>query len=189
MLGMVYPPEPPGKSMTSHSRVVARRILTPLGPMVAVACEAGLCMLEFADGPRLAKQTRRLRARLGMPVARGTNRHIERLEQELRAYFGGARRAFRVPLALEGTPFQLAVWRLLVKIPFGRVTTYDALARKLKRPGAQRAVGRANGDNPLAIVVPCHRVVGSDGELRGYGGGLWRKRRLLELERAPRQRD
>lgn len=157
--------------------------------MVAVACEAGLCLLEFADGPRLDTQTRRIRARFGMPVVQGTNRYIERLEKELRAYFGGTLRAFRVRLALKGTPFQLAVWRRLLEIPFGSVTTYDTMARKLKHPGAQRAVGRANGDNPLAIVVPCHRVVGSDGELRGYGGGLWRKRRLLELERVRRAPD
>ncbi len=152
--------------------------------MVAVASDDGLCLLEFAGRLRLETQTSRVRARFGLPVVRGTNRHLERLEKELRAYFGGTLRGFRVPLALKGSPFQLAVWRRLLEIPYGSVTSYDALARKLKRPGAQRAVGRANGDNPLAIVVPCHRVVGSDGALRGYGGGLWRKRRLLELESA-----
>jgi AraC family transcriptional regulator, regulatory protein of adaptative response / methylated-DNA-[protein]-cysteine methyltransferase len=177
--------------MRSHSgpdggpSLVAKRLTTPLGPMVAVATEGGLCMLEFA-GPRQAAQTRRIRERFGLPLVRGTNRHLARLERELRAYFAGTLRAFRVPLRLEGTPFQLGVWRLLLRIPFGSVTSYDALARQLKRRGAQRAVGRANGDNPLAIVVPCHRVVGRDGGLCGYGGGLWRKRRLLELERAPR---
>jgi AraC family transcriptional regulator of adaptative response/methylated-DNA-[protein]-cysteine methyltransferase len=152
--------------------------------VIAVATDDGLCLLEFADRTRLAAQTRRIRARFGWPIVRGSNRHLERLARELRAYFGGGLRAFRVPRVLKGTPFQLAVWRQLLRIPKGSVTTYDALARKLKRPGAQRAVGRANGDNPLAIIVPCHRVVGSDGELRGYGGGLWRKRRLLELEGA-----
>lgn len=171
--------------MRSHSHLVARRLPTPLGPVVAVAGDDGLCLLEFADRRSLATQTRRIRTRFGMPIVRGTNQHLERLERELRAYFRGALRVFRVPLVLKGSPFQLAVWRRLRRIPFGRVTTYDTLARSLKRAGAQRAVGRANGDNPLAIVVPCHRVVGSDGTLRGYGGGLWRKRRLLELEGAP----
>jgi len=150
--------------------------------MVAVAGDAGLCLLEFADGPRLDAQVRRVSTRLGMPVTRGAHHHIDTVEEELRAYFAGTLRAFRVPLLLAGTPFQLAVWRRLRKIPFGRTTTYDRLARAVGRPGAQRAVGHANGDNPLAIVVPCHRVVGTDGTLTGYGGGLWRKRRLLELE-------
>jgi AraC family transcriptional regulator of adaptative response/methylated-DNA-[protein]-cysteine methyltransferase len=150
--------------------------------MVAAAADAGLCLLEFADGPRLDEQTRRVGARLGMRIVRGTHAHLDTVEDELNAYFAGGRRAFRVPLLLAGTPFQLAVWRRLVKIPFGRTMTYARLARALGRAGAQRAVGRANGDNPLAIVVPCHRVVGSDGTLHGYGGGLWRKRRLLELE-------
>jgi AraC family transcriptional regulator of adaptative response/methylated-DNA-[protein]-cysteine methyltransferase len=152
--------------------------------MIAIAGADGLCLLEFADRRRQPTQTRRIRARFGLPIVRGTNRHIERLERELRRYFGGTLRAFRVPLLLKGTAFQLTVWRQLLAIPFGRTTTYDMLARTLKRPGAQRAVGSANGDNPLAIVVPCHRVVGADGELHGYGGGLWRKRRLLELEGA-----
>jgi AraC family transcriptional regulator, regulatory protein of adaptative response / methylated-DNA-[protein]-cysteine methyltransferase len=172
--------------MRSDSRLVTRRLSTPLGPMIAIAGEDGVCLLEFADRRRQPTQTRRIRARFGLPIVRGTNRHIERLARELRAYFAGGRRAFRVPLLLKGSPFQLAVWRRLRKIPLGSLTTYDTLARQLKRPGAQRAVGCANGDNPLAIVVPCHRVVGSDGKLRGYGGGLWRKRRLLELEGALR---
>jgi AraC family transcriptional regulator of adaptative response/methylated-DNA-[protein]-cysteine methyltransferase len=170
--------------MRSDSGLVARRLSTPLGPVIAVAAEDGLCLLEFADRRTLEAQTRRIQSRFRLPIVRGTNRHLERLERELRAYFGGTLRAFGVPLVLKGSPFQLAVWRRLRAIPFGRVTTYDTLARKLERPGAQRAVGRANGDNPIAIVVPCHRVVGSDGTLRGYGGGLWRKRRLLELEGA-----
>jgi O-6-methylguanine DNA methyltransferase len=150
--------------------------------MVGIAGDAGLCLLEFADGPRLPDQTRRVGARLGMPIVRGRHAHLDTVEVELRAYFAGALRAFRVPLLLAGTPFQVAVWKRLRKIPFGRTVTYDQLARALDRVGAQRAVGHANGANPLAIVVPCHRVVGTDGTLHGYGGGLWRKRRLLELE-------
>ena len=160
-----------------------RRLATPLGPMVAVASERGVCLLEFA-GPRLAAQLRRIEARVGARARAGRSRHLDRLTSELRAYFRGRLRAFRVPLALVGTPFQVAVWRRLLRVPYGTTSTYDTLARRLGKPGAQRAVGRANGDNPLAVVVPCHRLVGSDGDLRGYGGGLWRKRRLLEIEGA-----
>jgi len=153
--------------------------------MIAVAGDEGLYLLAFADGRRAAAEIRRLRRRLARPIVAGPHRHIERVERELRRYFAGRLRTFRVPVALAGTPFQLAVWRRLGRIPFGRVQTYAGLARALGRPRAQRAVGLANGANPLAIVVPCHRLVGSDGALTGYGGGLWRKRRLLELEGAP----
>jgi AraC family transcriptional regulator, regulatory protein of adaptative response / methylated-DNA-[protein]-cysteine methyltransferase len=172
----------PVKTMRSDSPLVTHRLATPLGRMVAVAADAGLCLLEFADGPRLDEQSRRVGARLGRPIVRGTHAHLDTVEEELHAYFAGEGRAFRVPLLLAGTPFQLAVWRRLRRVPFGCTITYDRLARALGRAGAQRAVGRANGDNPLAIVVPCHRVIGTDGTLTGYGGGLWRKRRLLELE-------
>ncbi len=91
-----------------------------------------------------------------------------------------------MPLVIRGTPFQERVWRRLLQIPFGETLSYEGLARAVGCPGAQRAVGRANGDNRLAIVVPCHRVVQKDGQLRGYGGGLWRKQFLLDLERRTR---
>jgi O-6-methylguanine DNA methyltransferase len=152
--------------------------------MVAVASDRGLCLLEFARGRGLAARVARLAGRRGTPVVRGTNSHLDRLARELRAYFAGSLRTFRVSLAPEGTPFQRAVWRRVRAIRYGCVSSYDRVARALRRPGAQRAVGRANGDNPLSIVIPCHRLVGTDGALRGYGGGLWRKRRLLELEGA-----
>lgn len=173
--------------MTSHSPLLTRRIATPLGPMIAVAGDAGLYLLEFADGRRVAAELRRLSRRIGSPIVRGRHAHLDRVARELRRYFAGEAGEFRVPLALVGTPFQVAVWRRLLRIPRGRVVTYDRLARAIGRPGAQRAVGRANGSNPLAIVVPCHRVVGSDGALTGYGGGLPRKRRLLEIEGALRK--
>ena len=170
--------------MTSHSRMIVRQLATPLGPMVAVAGERGLCLLEFARGTRPAVRIRHPHERDGVPLVRGTNAHLDLLARELRAYFAGRLRKFHVRLAPEGTPFQLAVWRRVRAIRYGRVSTYGRVARELRRPGAQRAVGRANGDNPLSIVIPCHRLVGADGALRGYGGGLWRKRRLLKLEGA-----
>jgi methylated-DNA-[protein]-cysteine S-methyltransferase len=109
---------------------------------------------------------------------------VDRLRAELAAYFGGRLRRFGVPLDLAGTAFQQRVWSRLREIPFGDTVSYARIAREVGRRDAVRAVGHANGRNPVAIVVPCHRVVGTDGSLCGYGGGLWRKRWLLEHERA-----
>lgn len=110
------------------------------------------------------------------------------VERQLDAYFGGELTAFDLPLAPCGTPFQRAVWRRLTAIPYGATTTYGAIATALGRPSASRAVGAANGRNPISVIIPCHRVIGADGSLTGYGGGLPRKQRLLALERAARPR-
>ena len=101
---------------------------------------------------------------------------------QLAEYFAGERTRFDLPLVLRGSPFQVRVWQALLEIPYGRTATYGEIARHVGRPSGARAVGLANGRNPIAVVVPCHRVVGADGSLTGYGGGLERKRRLLELE-------
>lgn len=162
--------------------ILVTRLLTPLGPMVAGAVDDGVCLLEFADRRMLESQIVTLRRRLGAEAVPGTNDHIERLAAELGEYFAGRRHAFEVPLVLPGTEFQRACWKLLREIPYGTTTTYADLARALGRPGAERAVGRANGDNRVALVVPCHRVLRSDGQLAGYGGGLWRKRYLIDHE-------
>ena len=174
--------KPPGRS-GSCTVVLARRVLTPLGPMIALATDEGLCLLEFADRPMLETQVKRLRHRLKCSIVPGNNAHLDQIGHELSEYFDRGRKSFDVALHLPGTPFQLEVWQRLVGVPHGSTVTYESLARQLGRPGAQRAVGRANGNNRIAIVIPCHRVVGSDGQLRGYGGGLWRKRHLLQLER------
>lgn len=160
-----------GKRVERH---VSRRIATPLGPMLAAATPRGVCFLEFV-GPR---NPRAMRA-----VAPGESRHLDRLERELAAYFAGRLRRFAVPLDLGGMPFQQSVWKSLRRVNYGDTLTYAQLAVKAGRGSAVRAAGHANGRNPVSIVVPCHRVVGTDGTLHGYGGGLWRKRRLLELER------
>lgn len=166
------------------SRVVVTRILTPLGPMLAGATESGVCLLEFTDRRMLETQLRRIRKLFGSTIAPGSNPHVERLAAELRAYFAGQRRDFSVPLVIPGSGFQRAVWDCLSCIPYGATRSYGEIARQIGRPAAVRAVGRANGDNRIAIIVPCHRVVGADGTLTGYGGGLWRKQALLALERA-----
>jgi AraC family transcriptional regulator of adaptative response/methylated-DNA-[protein]-cysteine methyltransferase len=178
--------EPPGRSRAHGTTpAVVTRLTTPLGPMVAAATDKGVCLLEFADRRMLETQVRRLRRLLdGAVFAPGSNRHLERLDDELKRYFAGELRRFGVDLDVAGTPFQRAVWQRLMRVPYGRTGTYEQIAREIDRPTAMRAVGRANGDNRLAILIPCHRIVRTDGSLCGYGGGLWRKRRLLELERA-----
>jgi len=159
------------------------RIPTPLGPMVAAATDEAVCLLEFADRRSLSSQLRKLGRRVPSVFAPGENAVLERLGHELGEYFAGERRRFDVPLLAPGTPFQERVWAALREIPTGETRSYGELARSIGRPTAVRAVARANGDNRLAILIPCHRVIGSDGSLTGYGGGVWRKRRLLDLER------
>ncbi|RKY18828.1 MAG: cysteine methyltransferase [Planctomycetota bacterium] len=157
---------------------------SPIGELVVAAVERGVCLLEFADPRRLARQMRALTQHLGVAPVDGPHAHTEQLARELGAYFAGELQRFEVPLALAGTPFQESVWEQLRSIPFGGTISYAELARRIERPTAQRAVAGANAANRLAIVVPCHRVVASDGTLGGYGGGLWRKRELLALEGA-----
>ena len=171
----------PGRIRTD-TLITVTRLLTPLGPMVAGATDEGICLLEFADRRMLETQVKRLGKWLNAVVAPGTHPHLEHLDRELARYFAGDLREFVVPQVVPGTPFQTTVWDQLCKIPYGETRSYEQLARTIGRPTAQRAVGRANGDNRPAIIVPCHRVVRSDGSLCGYGGGLWRKQYLLDLE-------
>jgi AraC family transcriptional regulator of adaptative response/methylated-DNA-[protein]-cysteine methyltransferase len=164
------------------THVVVTRVLTPLGPLVAGASDAGLCLLEFADRPMLETQLQRLRKHLDCAVTPGSNRHIDQVERELAEYFAGERTDFDVALVVPGTDFQQQVWSALRDIPYGETRSYEDIARAIDNPKAVRAVGRANGDNRIPIVIPCHRVVRADGSLGGYGGELWRKRYLLQLE-------
>jgi len=158
-------------------------VQTPMGPMVAGAVDAGICLLEFTERRMLEAQFDTLRRRFQAAMVPGETAHLEQLRIELGEYFAGARRTFSVPLTYPGTPFERDVWDCLLKIPFGETRSYEDLARTVGRPGASRAVGSANGRNRIAILIPCHRVVTKSGELGGYGGGLWRKRLLLELEK------
>jgi methylated-DNA-[protein]-cysteine S-methyltransferase len=121
------------------------------------------------------------------PAWREDRRFLEETIRQLRAYFSGALESFSLPLAPEGTPFQLEVWRRLCDIPYGETISYGELARRIGHPKASRAVGLANGTNPIPIVIPCHRVIGSNGKLTGYGGGLPIKEKLLALERRQRR--
>lgn len=159
------------------------RLSTPLGPMLAVANARGLLLLEFEDRPLLPTQLRRVERATGSRPVEGGHPHLEQARRELGEYFRGHRETFTVPVVLDGSPFQNAVWYQLLRIPFGRTTSYDEIARNINLPGGARAVGRANGDNRIAIIVPCHRVINADGSLSGYGGGKRRKRWLLAHER------
>ncbi len=162
-------------------------IETPLGAMVAAATADHLVMLEFADRRKLRTQVRSVGKAFGWDLAPGANRVLRETRRQLDAYFAGRRRAFTVPMRTPGTPFQSRVWAALRRIPFGATRSYAQMAKTVRQPTAVRAVASANGDNRIAILIPCHRVVGSDGSLTGYGGKLWRKRRLLDLEGAPGQ--
>jgi AraC family transcriptional regulator of adaptative response/methylated-DNA-[protein]-cysteine methyltransferase len=158
------------------------RIATPLGPMLAGATEDALCLLEFADRRILELQLRRVRKHHNACFVPSGNELLERVAKELAAYFDGSLKKFTIPISFPGSAFQQTVWKCLQDIPYGQTRSYRDIAISLGRPKSVRAVARANGDNRLAIVVPCHRVIGSDGDLTGYGGGLWRKRRLLDIE-------
>lgn len=152
---------------------------TPLGPMEARATDEGICHLEFADGEAGGG----VAAPASVVGPRGAARHhLNALRAQVGEYFAGRRRDFDLPLVLAGTGFQERVWRELVRIPFGETISYEELARRAGSPGASRAAGQANGRNPIAIVVPCHRVVRASGEPGGYAGGPDRKLRLLDLE-------
>lgn len=172
---------PPGRGRTMQC-LLARWLDTPLGAMLAVANDEGLCLLEFVDRRAIERQIETLRRKLDAVIIPGNNEHLDLIAVELKRYFAGELMEFTVPLVLVGSPFQEQVWKRLRAIPHGETLSYGVMADDLGRHGAQRAVGRANGDNRLAIVVPCHRVVRSDGTLCGYGGGLWRKKWLLEHE-------
>lgn len=159
------------------------RVPTPLGPMLAGATDEALCLLEFADRRMLETQLERIGRRLDAVLVPGETDLTGQAADELERYFAGELLEFTVPLATPGTPFQQEVWAQLRTIPYGQTRSYGEQARQIGRPAAVRAVAQANGDNRIAIIIPCHRVIGTDGKLTGYGGGLWRKERLLELER------
>ena len=178
--------EAPGRSRENGGRVVITMLESPLGPLLAGAIDEGINLLEYTDRRMLEHNLQALRRRFGCAVVPGQHALLERLRRELDEYFEGKRRDFTLPLAARGTPFQDRVWQELQRIPYGQTIAYDELARRVSQPTAQRAVARANGMNCVSILIPCHRVIGKDGTLTGYGGGLWRKRLLLELERTGR---
>lgn len=173
---------PPREADRRHA-LFADRIATPLGTMLGLASDAGLVVLDFADRRGLERKLTTLRTRLRGPVIPGSHPHLKAAAEQLAAYFAGRRFQFDLPLAPVGSAFELAAWRYLQTIPYGETRSYARMASDLGRPGAARAAGRANGMNFIALVIPCHRVIGADGALTGYGGGLARKHWLIQHER------
>ena len=172
---------PPSQADAVHC-LQARWIDTPLGAMLALADQGGLHLLEFVDRRGLENEISRLRRQTGSVIVPGNNSILEKVIEELKIYFEGTSANFNVPLVVRGSGFEQAVWRLLQQIPPGETWSYHQLAERLGQPTATRAVGNANGRNILALVIPCHRVIRADGSLSGYGGGVWRKKWLLEHE-------
>jgi methylated-DNA-[protein]-cysteine S-methyltransferase len=162
-----------GPRLPTQGRLVYTELASPIGGLLLLGDGDRLVGLSMQDG--------RYPLRID-PAWRRDDEQLVEVRAQLDEYFAGERTAFDVPLGFEGSDFQLEVWHALCEIPYGTTTSYGALADGLGKPGAARAVGLANGQNPIAVIVPCHRVIGADGSLTGYGGGLERKRFLLALE-------
>jgi len=169
-------------ALATQNVIHIQRLLTPLGPMYACATDQGVCLLEFTDRRMLETEFADLRKRLQAVILPGTNPHLQQLEKELAAYFAGTLHTFTVALHTPTTPFRQQVWDELLTIPYGTTRSYQEQAGRIGNLRAVRAVASANGQNRVAIVIPCHRVIGSDGSLTGYAGGLPRKQWLLDFE-------
>jgi len=159
-----------------------KKIESPVGTLNVAATKDGICWIDFADKSTADKRLESFAKKLNAPITQNNNLHINELETQLKEYFEGKRKEFTIPLVIEGTPFQKEVWTALQAIPYGATHSYKEQSIAIGMPKAVRAVANANGKNPISIVIPCHRVIGSNGTLTGYGGGLWRKKFLLELE-------
>jgi AraC family transcriptional regulator of adaptative response/methylated-DNA-[protein]-cysteine methyltransferase len=177
---------PPGKARDAACIRVGW-MESPLGPLVAGATDTHLILLEFTDRRMLEAQFKTLRRTFKLPIVPGENGILAQARNELQEYFAGTRKKFTVPLEFPGSEFQRKVWTELLKIPYSATISYEELARRAGSPRGQRAAGSANGLNRIGIVIPCHRVVNKSGDLGGYGGGLWRKQALLDLERGERE--
>ncbi|WP_420604287.1 bifunctional transcriptional activator/DNA repair enzyme AdaA [Flagellimonas sp.] len=164
--------------------ILINRLTTPIGPMFICATEKGVCLLEFVDRKMLETEFKDLQRLLNAQIIAGENRHTKQAKKEIREYFDQTRKHFQVPLHTPGTEFQQTVWNKLRQLPYGKTMAYGQLAQNLGNPKAVRAVASANGHNRVAIMVPCHRVIGANGQLTGYGGGLERKRWLLNHEKS-----
>lgn len=172
-------------SLVDHDRVLeAAWIDTRLGAMIAIADEERLYLLEFVDRRALEREIERLREKAKAAIIPGRTTLVDQVEAEVRQYFAGELREFRTPVAHLGTTFQRLVWDALKRIPFGETRSYSEIAEAVGKPSAVRAVAQANGANPLALIVPCHRVINANGDFGGYGGGLTRKKWLIHHEKS-----
>jgi AraC family transcriptional regulator, regulatory protein of adaptative response / methylated-DNA-[protein]-cysteine methyltransferase len=156
---------------------------TPLGSMLAVSDEEALYLLEFNDRCGLESELERLRSKTHATIVFGSSKPIESITKELAAYFSGHLKQFKTPLHIMGTDFQKSAWKILQDVPYGHTRSYLEQAREMGNKSACRAVANANGANQLAIVIPCHRIIQSNGTLGGYGAGIARKKWLLDFEK------
>lgn len=170
------------KKSKGQSVLLISRVTTPLGPMFICGTDKGICLLEFVDREILEKEFKDLQRLLKTQIIAGENEWMKQAKKELKEYFNGQRKVFDVALHTPGTVFQNTYWTALKEVPYGTTTIYQQLAQKIGKPKAVRAVGAANGQNRICIIVPCHRVIGKNGKLRGFGGGLERKQWLLDHE-------
>jgi AraC family transcriptional regulator, regulatory protein of adaptative response / methylated-DNA-[protein]-cysteine methyltransferase len=170
------------KNGKQQTLIDLKRLETPLGTMIACATKEGICLLEFTDRKMLETELKAIAKLLNAVITQGHNTHFDELEKQLNEYFTGNRKSFSVALHTPGTAFQKKVWAALQLIPYGQTKSYSEQAMAIGSPESVRAVAHANGMNRVSILIPCHRVIGSDGQLTGYGGGLWRKKYLLDLE-------
>lgn len=156
---------------------------SPLGPMLAIANDRALYLLEFVDGRGVAREVENLRLKTKADIVSGNVEALSSIKKELKAYFAGNLKTFKTPVKFLGTPFQQLVWSALMRIPHAETRSYAEQATAIKKPTAYRAVANANGANQLAIIVPCHRIINTSGALGGYGGGIKRKKWLLDHEK------
>jgi AraC family transcriptional regulator of adaptative response/methylated-DNA-[protein]-cysteine methyltransferase len=163
--------------------ITTTEIPTPLGPMLAGATSEGICILEFTNRIRLEKEIVDLQKLLNAVMQPGQNPHLDQLKNELNEYFEGKRKVFSVPLHIPGNEFSQTVWKTLQEIPYGQTCSYKQQADSMNNPKAIRAIASTNGRNRLAIIIPCHRVIGSNGTMTGYAAGVEKKKWLLKFER------
>lgn len=162
--------------------IFKQNIETPIGTLVACATEENLCLLQFSDNKKLDAILKNISKHLQMEIVEKENALLKKLGIQLHEYFNGKRTIFSIPISPIGTDFQKSVWKVLQDIPYGKTISYQEQSILLHNPKAIRAVANANGQNKIVILLPCHRVIGSNGSLTGYSAGIWRKQELLELE-------
>lgn len=173
----------PVKNSQHNCLLYTAQLDTPIGPMLAISDDQKLYLLEFTERKNLEKKIERLRIKLNAVIMPGTARPIDCIKEELTLYFSGKLQHFITPIHMVGSPFQQHIWKELITIPYGKTKSYAAQSIAIGNPKATRAVANANGANQLAIIIPCHRIIRNNGELGGYGGGVHRKKWLIDHEK------